>query len=195
MNSSLVTSLFSAALLLAVPVLAQSSAAPKGDSYPLKTCVVSDEKLEGDIVKYVHKEAGKPDREVRFCCDGCIDDFKKSPAKFLAKLDAAGKSAPTPAQAGQLVPVTEKDATWAANARKAYPLEVCVASGEKLGSMGKSPEYIYRADGQPDRLVVFCCSGCEEDFMKDPASHFAKIASAAKTKAASAGKSEPEARR
>ena len=93
-------------------------------------------------------------------------------------------SAQATAKAGKLVPVTEKDATWAANARKAYPLDVCVASGEKLGSMGKSPEYIYRVDGQPDRLVVFCCGGCEEDFLKDPAKHFAKIDAASKTKGA-----------
>jgi hypothetical protein len=25
--------------------------------------------------------------------------------------------------------------------------------------MGKSPEYIYREEGNPDRLVVFCCDG------------------------------------
>jgi hypothetical protein len=76
---------------------------------------------------------------------------------------------------GKLIRVTEKDATWVAQARKNYPLEVCVVSEEKLGSMGKSPEYIYRVDGQPDRLVVFCCSGCDEDFLKDAPAHLAKI--------------------
>lgn len=76
---------------------------------------------------------------------------------------------------GQLIRVTEKDAAWAAKERASYPLDVCVSSGEKLGSMGKSPEYIYRVDGKPDRLVVFCCSGCDEDFLKDPAKHLAKI--------------------
>jgi YHS domain-containing protein len=28
---------------------------------------------------------------VFFCCEGCSDDFKKEPAKFLGKLDAAKK--------------------------------------------------------------------------------------------------------
>ena len=79
------------------------------------------------------------------------------------------------ASSGKLIRVSEKDAAWAAAARKTYPMDVCVVSGEKLGSMGKSPEYIYRTEGQPDRLVVFCCSGCDEDFMKDPADHLAKI--------------------
>lgn len=76
---------------------------------------------------------------------------------------------------GKLVAVTEKDAAWAAKARKEYPLDVCVASDEKLGSMGKSPEYIYRTDGQADRLVVLCCDGCEDDFLKAPAKYLAKI--------------------
>lgn len=85
--------------------------------------------------------------------------------------------------AGKLIPVTKKEAVWAAKERKTYPLDVCVSSGEKLGSMGKAPEYIYRVDGQPDRLVLFCCGGCEDNFMKDPAMHLAKIDAAAAAKA------------
>ena len=67
-------------------------------AYPLDTCVVSGEKLEGDMgspVDYVHKEAGKPDRLVRFCCKGCIKDFQKDPAKFLKRIDDAA-AAKTP---------------------------------------------------------------------------------------------------
>ena len=86
----------SALVALPASLGAADKAAPakKADDYPLKTCVVSDEPLGsmGEYVNYVHKEAGKPDRTVRFCCDGCIDDFKKEPAKFLAKLDAAAKA-------------------------------------------------------------------------------------------------------
>ncbi len=84
---------------------------------------------------------------------------------------------------GQLIRVGEKDAAWAAKERTAYPLDVCVSSDEKLGSMGKAPEYIYRVEGQPDRLVVFCCNGCDEDFMSDPAKYLAKIDAAKKAKA------------
>ena len=64
-------------------------------AYPLDTCVVSDDKLEGDMgapIDYVYKEAGKPDRLVRFCCKNCIKDFKKSPEKYLTKIDAAAKN-------------------------------------------------------------------------------------------------------
>lgn len=72
---------------------------------------------------------------------------------------------------GKLVAVTEKDAAWATKARKEYPVDSCVTSGDKRGSMGKSPEYIYRVDGKPDRLLIFCCDGCEEDFMREPAKY------------------------
>jgi hypothetical protein len=67
--------------------LAQAKAA-----YPLTTCVVSGDKLEGEMggpIDYVHKEAGKPDRLVEFCCKDCIKDFKKDPAQYLKKIDDA----------------------------------------------------------------------------------------------------------
>jgi hypothetical protein len=71
---------------------AQASAEAKA-AYPLSTCVVSDEKLEGgDMggpVDYIHKQEGKPDRLVRFCCKSCIKDFKKDPAKYIKLIDEA----------------------------------------------------------------------------------------------------------
>ncbi len=64
--------------------------------YPLETCVVSGEKLEGgmgSLVDYVYKETGKPDRLVRFCCPGCIKNFNKDPAAYLRKIDDAAAAA------------------------------------------------------------------------------------------------------
>ena len=63
-------------------------------TYPLKTCLVSDEALGsmGEAAPYVHRVAGQADRVVFVCCEGCIDDFKANPAKFLAKVDAAAKA-------------------------------------------------------------------------------------------------------
>ena len=58
--------------------------------YPLKTCVVSDEKL-GEMGKpYVMKYKG---REVQLCCESCKKDFNKDPQKYLKKLDEAEKNA------------------------------------------------------------------------------------------------------
>jgi hypothetical protein len=77
---------------------ASPSVASGNESYPLTTCVVSGEPLEGggmgDPVDYIHKEPGKPDRLVRFCCKGCIAEFRKNPAKYLAKIDDASSAKP-----------------------------------------------------------------------------------------------------
>lgn len=61
------------------PVTADSSAKP----YPLDTCVVSGEKLDSMGEPFVITYEGT---EVRFCCDSCVPEFKKDPAKYLAKL-------------------------------------------------------------------------------------------------------------
>ena len=58
---------------------------------------------------------------------------------------------------------------------KAYTLDTCVVSGEKLGSMGDPVVKVY--DGQQ---VKFCCGACVKDFEKDKAKFLAKIAAAAK---------------
>lgn len=58
-----------------------------------------------------------------------------------------------------------------------YPLDVCVKSGEKLGSMGKP--HVINYEGVE---VRFCCPPCEDTFRQDPATYLAKI-KAAKDKA------------
>jgi hypothetical protein len=62
--------------------------------YPLNSCLVSGDKFEsgetmGPPRDFIYKEAGKPDRLVRFCCKGCIKDFNKDPAKYLKIIDDA----------------------------------------------------------------------------------------------------------
>ena len=109
--------LIAIALGLLVPGTARATGAPAGQlvpvdpktdaswlenaraAYPIDTCVVSGESLglhgHGKQKDMIYREAGKPDRLVRFCCKGCIDDFNKDPQKYLKALDAAaaGKKA------------------------------------------------------------------------------------------------------
>ena len=62
--------------------------------YPLKTCSVSGEALGGDMgapIDRIYREAGQPDRLIRFCCKDCVDDFKKDPAKYLKAIDDAAR--------------------------------------------------------------------------------------------------------
>ena len=57
----------------------------KAIPYPLKTCVVSGEKLGGDMGKpitLVYKG-----QEMKFCCKDCVKDFNKDPQKWMKKFD------------------------------------------------------------------------------------------------------------
>ena len=62
----------------------------KPKPYTLTTCVVSDEKLGEMGEPVVHAYRG---REIKFCCEGCMKDFNKEPAKFIKKIEAAEKQA------------------------------------------------------------------------------------------------------
>ena len=57
--------------------------------YPLKTCVVSDEKLGEMGNPYVFTHEG---REIKLCCKNCLKDFKKDSAKYIKKIEDAEKS-------------------------------------------------------------------------------------------------------
>ena len=55
----------------------------------LQTCPVSGDKLGADMGKpYVFVYEGQ---EVKLCCSMCKADFKKDPAKYIAKIRAADK--------------------------------------------------------------------------------------------------------
>ena len=60
---------------------------------------------------------------------------------------------------------------------KPYPLEKCIVSGEKLGSMGAP--YVLTNGTQE---VKFCCKGCLKDFNKDKAGFVKKIEQAKNVK-------------
>jgi YHS domain-containing protein len=62
----------------------KQTAKPK--PYPLKTCVVTDEKLGEMGDAYVFVQDG---REIKLCCKSCLKDFKKDPAKYIKKIEAA----------------------------------------------------------------------------------------------------------
>ena len=76
--------------ILACPMIGLSAEKKdKGKPYPLKTCVVSDEKLGGDMGDpYVFTHEG---REIKLCCSGCLEDFNKNPKKYIKKLEKAEK--------------------------------------------------------------------------------------------------------
>lgn len=96
------------------------------------------------------------------------------------KKDGAADAA---AAKGRLVPAKDLDPAWVARERKNYPLNVCLSSDEKLGDPSETAVFAYREAGKPDRLVLFCCDGCSDDFMKEADKCLAKLDAAAKAKA------------
>lgn len=72
-------------------------------------------------------------------------------------------------------PVLTRAAEKKEKPAKPYPMEVCVVTDEKLGSMGEP--YVIEHEGQQ---VKFCCKACEKDFKKDAKKYLAKIEEAAK---------------
>jgi YHS domain-containing protein len=89
MKKFLIMTLAAGALLAgSITSIAADKKEDKKSDYPLKTCVVSDEKL-GEMGKpYVFKHKG---REVQLCCESCKKDFNKDPEKYMKKLDDAAK--------------------------------------------------------------------------------------------------------
>ena len=113
--------------------------------YPMTTCPISQEPLTA---------MGEPvnyvynNRLVRFCCNGCVRGFKRNPAATLAVLDTA---------------VIEQQS-------KDYPLTTCPVSKQPLDSMGGPVEYVIA-----NRLVKFCCGGCEKALKRQPAGYLAAL--------------------
>ena len=58
---------------------------------------------------------------------------------------------------------------------KAYPLDKCIVTDEKLGEHGKP--YVFTHEGQE---IKMCCKDCLKDFKKEPAKYLKKITDAPK---------------
>jgi len=111
--------------------------------YPLDECLVSGEPL-GETMQEITVQG----RTVRTCCGTCADTLENSPEVFLAEFDEATREA-------QL---------------ERYPTQLCIVSGEPLGSMGDIIEHL-----EAGRLVRMCCEGCVKGFQKKSARYFAEL--------------------
>ena len=114
-------------------------------SYPLDTCVISGEEL-GSMGKPIDLIA--EGRLLRLCCKGCVRKATADPTAAIAKVEAAVVRAQGPF----------------------YPLEVCVVSGEEVGSMGDPVDVVVGT-----RLIRVCCKGCAKKAKAKSAAHLARI--------------------
>lgn len=134
----------------------ESTTAPTGEQlaadaaiqtpYPLKNCPVSGAELGcmGEPVSRVYDG-----REVRFCCEACVDSFEKDLSSSMEELD-------------RLVIRDQK---------RYYPLETCVVSGEPLAEDGEDIAIDVVSN---NRLVRLCCEGCERPFRSEPGAFLKK---------------------
>lgn len=108
--------------------------------YTLAICPVSGQKLGSMGDPIVAEYDG---REVRFCCDGCIDKFEADQAGYWEKIDE------------QIV----------ADQLRYYPSKTCIVSDEPLTEDGEdiAINMVYG-----NRLVRLCCKMCARDFKADP---------------------------
>ena len=129
-------------------VVHEGIAAQQMPYYPLENCVISGEPLTEDG-KDIAVNVVIGNRLFRVCCDSCIKAVRKKPGKHLATLDAA---------------VIKSQA-------KHYPLKTCIVREKsKLGSMGAPSQLVVG-----NRLVQFCCKGCEPKFIEGQAKFIAVL--------------------
>jgi hypothetical protein len=89
------TAILAGLLLAPFALSAADSTDSKPRPYLLKTCIVSGDKLGGDMgdpYVYIYKDKkikDDPGREIKFCCKSCLKDFNKDPKAYLKKIDAA----------------------------------------------------------------------------------------------------------
>lgn len=79
MKTLLLLSTLTALFMASAPVA--SAADPK--TYPLKTCVVSDDELGTMGKPYEFTHDGQ---QIKLCCKSCLKKFKADPAKYLSKI-------------------------------------------------------------------------------------------------------------
>ena len=81
------------AFAFAIPTAqAEETKKPKPKKYPLKVCIVSDEKL-GEMGKPLYMKYNG--QIYGFCCKPCTKDFTKSPKKFEKKFKKLTKKTKT----------------------------------------------------------------------------------------------------
>ena len=94
-KSALLIATLASLLMAPFTGAAEDAGKPKPRPYTLTTCIVSGDKLGGDMgapYVFIYKDKkikNDPGREIKFCCKSCLKDFNKDTAAFLKKIDEA----------------------------------------------------------------------------------------------------------
>jgi len=135
------------ALLMLPPVVLPDDAevikAQKA-SYPLTTCVVSGEELGSGGMKQV--DVVRDGHLVSLCCKGCLKELDKDAAAAIRKIEAAVVAAQS----------------------ASYPLDTCVAGGDKLDDQAVNVVV-------GTKLVKLCCNDCKKAVLAEPSKFVARV--------------------
>jgi YHS domain-containing protein len=106
----------------------------------------------------------------------CFDERKALPVTGGSQ-DATEPGPDTAEPQSQTQPPTSPTAaSTAQQGPDDYPIDFCLVSGEKLGSMGVPVTLEYEG-----RTLKFCCAMCISSFRDDPDTYLKKLDEAAKT--------------
>lgn len=129
---TVLTSVSLALMMGCTLVFGADGAKDKKKPKPQITCPIMGGKINKNL------SAEHKGKRVFFCCQGCIERFKKDPDKYIKKLEGEGVT---------LEKVTK-------------PQETCPIMGGRITSK-------YYADHEGKR-VYFCCPGCPAKFKENP---------------------------
>ena len=79
-------SLFAGMLLAGFVAGCAGTSSQQAKAYPLQTCIVTDEALDGHGEPYVFVHNGQ---QIKMCCKDCLAEFQSDPDPYLAKLQKA----------------------------------------------------------------------------------------------------------
>lgn len=126
-------------------------------------CPIGKEPIQASVPTITYKG-----HELGFCCPSCGDAFlawdEGRRDAFVERALAGGKVAGETADAPPAATGGAADGPSAP-----WPLDICIVTGAKLGSMGDPIVKTY--DG---REIRFCCAGCIPKFEAAPAAHWKK---------------------
>ncbi|MGE0133225.1 MAG: hypothetical protein AB7U82_34545 [Blastocatellales bacterium] len=136
----------------------------KGDG--VTTCPVTGEEIHNKDVKGEFFN-----RTVYFCCAGCLDEAKKSPAAYIKKTHAeqvaATKNLPKAEGHHGDHHAQESKGGEQKFLGKGDGIETCPVTGEAVNKNLK-----YEADG---RTFYVCCEGCADTVKKNPSAYLKPV--------------------
>jgi YHS domain-containing protein len=128
---------FVAILMLTIALLLQTVVAEEAKVQT--TCPVTGHAIDRNAYEDYN---GK---RIYFCCESCIEEFRKTPEEYMKRLEAEG--------------IVLEDAPKAQ-----------INCPVKGGAVNKSIYSDYEG-----KRVYFCCEGCQGEFAKDPGKYIEKL--------------------